>query len=131
MPLNMTHGNNPVKTISPEYSCAALAAIIERRDNAGMENLKRLRTARELSQVQLAEAAGCSQSLVSKLEKGGKNVTLGQIEAIASVLRCEPWELFGIDSLRQRYLDALNRASPDRRNAVLLLLEVEPQEPRG
>jgi transcriptional regulator with XRE-family HTH domain len=90
---------------------------------AMLVHLKRLREQRGLSQAQLAEAAGCSQPSISKLERGDKNVTLALVEQIAAVLGVQPWELFGIDEFRQRFLDALSRASLEQCRAVLLLLE--------
>lgn len=96
-----------------------------------MENLKRIRKDRGLTQVQLAEAAGCNQATISKMEKGDKNATLDMVERIAKVLKVEPWELFGIDDLRQRYLDALSRASEDKKRAVLLLLEGDQERRQG
>lgn len=94
-----------------------------------MKNLRAIRKARQLSQMQLAEAAGVSQATISKVEKGA-NVSLLVAERIARVLGVDPVELFGINELEQRYLDAMRRASPARRQAVLLLLENEEQSGR-
>ena len=106
-------------------------SIVERRrgqaHDALMEHLARLRKARRLTQTQLADAVGCHQATISKLERGDKNVTLDLIERIAGRLGVEPWELFGIDAVRQRYLDALARAPASKRDAVLLLLEGDEQ----
>lgn len=123
MPLYMTDRNITVKHGGAKYYCADLADAAARGDNGPMRNLRMIRKARGLSQVELAEAAGCSQGLISRLETGGKNVTLDQIEAIADALKCQQWELFAIDETRQQLLDAINSASPDRRQALLMLLQ--------
>ena len=119
----MTDSNIPVKHDLLKYSCGVLDRPGRMREYKEMENLRRIRKNKHLSQTQLAEASGCSQGLISKLETGGKNVTLSQIEDIAAALNCEAWELFGISELNQRYLEALNQASPEKRAAVLLLLK--------
>ena len=57
---------------------------MQRRFNAGMrepatigQRLKQARTARKLTQNQLAEASGVSQSDISKLERGDSNASRG------------------------------------------------------
>jgi transcriptional regulator with XRE-family HTH domain len=119
----MPHSHIRVKNVSTRYSQRAVQTSLARAQDADMLNLRRIREQRGLSQTQLAEAAGCSQPTISKLEKGEKNVTLDMLESIARALRVEPWELFGIDDFRQRFLDALSRAPESKRQAVLLLLE--------
>lgn len=119
----MTNSNIPVKHERRKYYCGALDDLSTRRDNGLMRNLRHIRKARGLSQAELAEAASCSQGLISRLETGGKNITLDQIENIARALKCEAWELFGIDETRLQLLDAINSASPDRRRALLTLLQ--------
>lgn len=123
MPSNMPHSHMTVKNTLPNNAQPDLGARDVVRNYGGMENLSRIRKKRGLTQVQLADAAGCNQATISKLEKGGKNATLDLIEDIAAVLKVEPWELFAIDDLRQRYLLALEGASDDKKRAVLMLLE--------
>lgn len=57
---------------------------MQRRFNAGMrepatigQRLKQARTARQMTQTQLAEASGVSQSDISKLERGDSNASRG------------------------------------------------------
>jgi len=54
---------------------AAEAAIVEMRASLAA-NLRRLRTARRLSQAALAELIGSSQSRVAKMEAGDPSVSL-------------------------------------------------------
>jgi len=49
-------------------------------------NLKRLRAARGWSQEKLAEKAGMHRTFISLVERKGRNVTLGVVEAFAETL---------------------------------------------
>ena len=60
------------------------------------ERIKERRTARGLTQVQLADKANISQSYLSGLEAGTKkSPAYDVVEAIATVLECSPRELSG------------------------------------
>ncbi len=50
------------------------------------ENLVRLRAEKELSQEALAERAGLHRTFISLVERRGRNVTLGVVEALANAL---------------------------------------------
>lgn len=100
-------------------------------DHVVMQNLSRLRKARGMTQTQLAEAAACNQATISKLERGDKNATLDLIERVAHVLGVAPWELFGIDEMHQRLMEAIRGANPSKRQAVLLLLEGLDEPPQS
>lgn len=54
------------------------------------ENVRRHRLARRLSQEELAERAGVHRTYVGMLERCEKNVTIYNIERIASALGVEP-----------------------------------------
>jgi transcriptional regulator with XRE-family HTH domain len=58
------------------------------------ENLKRLRSERELSQQTLATRAGLRRALVSDIETCSTNPTLDTLEKIASVLKVKVADLF-------------------------------------
>lgn len=122
MPLHMPDSHISVKRPSSDYAQRVVATCLGRRQNGGMKNLQTLRRSRGMTQTQLAEAAGCNQATISKIEKGG-NYTLALAERIATVLRVAPVELFGVSELEQRYLSALRAASPEKQRAILLLLE--------
>ena len=122
MAHDMPVSNMPVKVNRPRYAYRGVEAVQHKADDAGMNNLARIRRARGLTQTQLAEAVGCNQATISKIEAGG-NYTLSLADRIATALRVSAVELFGVSELEQRYLDALRNASDERRRAVLLLLE--------
>ena len=57
------------------------------------DNVTRLRTARGLTQRQLAAATGLTNGYISKVEQGHKNIGLGCLEALAAGLDCGPADL--------------------------------------
>lgn len=57
------------------------------------QNLRRLRTERELSQEALADLAGIDRTYVSALERQKYSASLDTIEKLAKVLKVEPHEL--------------------------------------
>lgn len=118
----MPDSHMPVKHSATEYAYPVVEAAAVRPDTGRMKNLARIRKKAGMTQTQLAEAAACNQATISKIERGG-NYTMEIANRIARVLRVDPVELFGVEELEQRYLHALRNASPERRNAVLLLLE--------
>ncbi|MBD9511381.1 helix-turn-helix transcriptional regulator [Ensifer sp. ENS10] len=71
-------------------------------------NLRRLRVARQISQDDLALAAGIERSYAGHLERGTKNPTIVTLEKLAQAMECEIGELFekfpegttGIDPLK-------------------------------
>lgn len=50
-------------------------------------NIIRLRKEQGLSQEKLAEAAGMHRTFISLIERRGRNVTLGVVEALANALK--------------------------------------------
>lgn len=53
-------------------------------------NLPILRAERKMTQIQLAEIAGMSQSYITKIETGAGNVTLAALDRIARALDVAP-----------------------------------------
>ena len=53
------------------------------------KNVYRYRKNRGLSQEKLAELAGMHRTFISMIERRGRNVTLGVVEAIANVLEVD------------------------------------------
>jgi transcriptional regulator with XRE-family HTH domain len=49
-------------------------------------NIVQLRESKGLSQEQLAEMAGMHRTFISLIERKGRNVTLGAVEALATAL---------------------------------------------
>ena len=109
--------------VKHEYSCGDVEASLRRGHNVLMKNVRALRLARGLTQVQLAEMAGVNQATVSKAERGELNTTMETITAIANALRVEPVELFDLPELQARALAAISAIGPERRAAALVVLE--------
>ena len=57
------------------------------------DNLKRLRTLRALTQVELAEKAGITQSTVVLIERNNSEPHMSTIRKLAEALRADPAEL--------------------------------------
>lgn len=110
--------------VKHEYSWGAVDAIRAGAHNRAMKRVREIRKARGLSQVELAEMAGCNQATISKLERGEMNVTLEVIDAIATALKVEPVELFDLPDLKARALAALGAIKGTaRQEAALVVLE--------
>ncbi|HBT01625.1 MAG TPA: hypothetical protein DEB47_17615 [Citreicella sp.] len=109
------------------YPSAGIGGASPVCDTADMKNLKRIRQSRGLSQAQLADAAGVKQATISRIESGTNNPSLAVADQIAAALKVSTVELFGIPELEQRFLEAFRAATPERRAALLTLLENDPQ----
>lgn len=96
-----------------------------------MQNLKNIRTARGLTQEQLADKADVNQATISKIEKGSANVTLDMIQRLATALDVSPAELFEMRDLQRRVLEAVNAIDPGKRDAALVVLEAMAQPRRS
>lgn len=58
------------------------------------KRVKELRKARNMSQEDLAEAAGLHRTYIGMIERAEKNITLVNIEKIANALKIELNEIF-------------------------------------
>ncbi|MDB5497293.1 MAG: putative transcriptional regulator [Phenylobacterium sp.] len=56
-------------------------------------NVRRLRKAARYSQEGFADACGLHRTYIGAIERAEKNVSLDNIERIASALTLEPWML--------------------------------------
>lgn len=78
--------------------------------------IREWRKYRRLSQEQLAERAGLrTHSAISHLENGRSEYTQSSLEALASVLHCQPGELLDVDPMAEGQavdLTALLRGTP-------------------
>jgi len=68
-----------------------------------VENLKKIRIRQGLTQLQIAEATGISQSLLSKYENGERTPTCGNLIALAKFLDTSVDYLLGLTSERSPY----------------------------
>ena len=56
-------------------------------------NIKKIRTARNMSQGDICRKLTMDRSYMSAIENGKKNITLGVLEKLASALRVPPSDL--------------------------------------
>ena len=91
-----------------------------------MENrLKELRKAKKLTQDQLAKIVGISQSYVSDIEKGVRDIDFALAERFAKALNIKPYELMPIEwqpqpitPAEQQILDMIRKTTaPDNSQA--------------
>lgn len=57
------------------------------------ENLKKIRTKKDITQTGLAETLGVDKSFISNIENGKTNPTLSTITSLAKALKVSPDEL--------------------------------------
>lgn len=92
--------------------------------------LRELRKAAGLSQVQLAERTGVSQSAISQIENDAIAMDTAWMRAFARELRCEPVDLLSDDdnpdrlSAEERALVEAYRASTPEQRELLLRLTI-------
>lgn len=120
MPDNMPDRHTAVNSLN---AGEALAAGSDSPHDLGMEEVRRIREARGLTQAQLADRSGLNQATISKIERGTANVTLDVILHIAEALGVQPFELFAQPELERRILEAYRRLGPSRGAAALVVLE--------
>jgi transcriptional regulator with XRE-family HTH domain len=80
------------------------------------DRVRALRTARRLTQVQLADLAQVSEEWIRRIERGEASPSFETIEALSNALDAQPAELFAVDAERppdQRLTDAAASLSPD------------------
>jgi transcriptional regulator with XRE-family HTH domain len=94
------------------------------------ENLKRLRKAADLTQDQLADAAGVSKSYISGFERGERESPSSRVLAgLAKALNCEPAELYqgehldAQDEILSDIIEATKLLTPERQRLALKLLK--------
>ena len=58
------------------------------------ERVKKIRTQKRISQEKLAELAGLHRTYISSIELGKRNVSLQNIQALASALEIPIYQLF-------------------------------------
>lgn len=105
------------------YTSAAVGGCGDLGDNIRMKNLRAIREGRGLSQSALADMAGVKQATISRIEKGVNNPSLQVAQDIAEALGVNVVELFGLPELERQLLERFREASPQRRAALLALLD--------
>ncbi|MGW5837949.1 helix-turn-helix domain-containing protein [Methylorubrum extorquens] len=56
-------------------------------------NLRRIRAEKELSQETLADLCKIDRTYISGIERGLRNLSIDNLERLATALRVEPWQL--------------------------------------
>lgn len=106
------------------YAHPIVEAAIPRWHYLDMDNMSKIRKARNLTQQQLADMVGANQATISKIEQGNGNPTLDMINRIATALHVETYELFSRNDIEQRVMDALNgMTDPRQKEAAIIVLE--------
>ena len=108
--------------LAPSYAGRSWPICQDERQG-GMKNLAAIRKARGLSQADLAEMAGVKQATISRIEKGVNNPSMRVAHDIALALNVNVVELFGLPELEHELLERFRAASPQRRAALLALLD--------
>ena len=88
--------------------------------------LKELRLARGLTQTQVADLAGMSQSYYAELERGRKQVNARRLEALAGVYRVQPSDLIetsGVSSDDATAVRKFSALTESERKVVVWLME--------
>lgn len=88
-----------------------------------MENVRKIRELRGLTQAELGELVGKNQGYISKLEAGRMNPTVSALNDLARALAVQPSELFTLPELHRRALVSLDSMDRERQEAALVVLE--------
>ena len=89
------------------------------------KNIKMQRKNKKLTQQELAERIGRTESSIRKYEKGLVQIPIDLLEQIASILEVSPFELMGLE-----YFDLKDNGNLLRK-ALNGLEELEPLKPKG
>lgn len=97
------------------------------------KNIRIQRKNKNLTQQELAERIGRTESSIRKYEKGLVQIPINVLEQIASVLEVSPYELMGFDyfdlkdngELLRNVLDELNELEPQKLNSLSELVSLE------
>lgn len=93
---------------SPFVSDVGARNFIPNGYKGGMENnIRKYRIIAGLSQEKLGRLVGIQRAAMSKLERGGMNVTTSYLERISKVLNCTPEELIASPKSQNGTNDAL------------------------
>ena len=126
MPDSMRHMNILGKH---EYAQGGLAGVGVLAHYRAM-NIRTIRRARGLTQVDLAEMTNIARATISRAEKGEDGVTLGNFKSIAAALNVRLSDLFadGRTAAEQSVLDAYRHLPPDRQRGWQDALGIAAQD---
>lgn len=116
----MPHSHIPVKHC---YSSTVVESLRPKGHKRPMENVRKIRELRGLTQAELGELVGKNQGYISKLEAGRMNPTVSALTDLARALAVQPSELFTLPELHRRALVSLDSMDRERQEAALVVLE--------
>jgi transcriptional regulator with XRE-family HTH domain len=83
-----------------------------------------VRRAKGMSLEEVAERAGLSPGYVSLMASGGRNISLKNLERLATALDCQPEDLIGTSTTTNSdILDLWASIPPERRDLALTVLQ--------
>ena len=82
--------------------------------------ISNLRKELGLSQEQVAQYLNIDQSMLSKIEKGERAITISSLEKLATLFCLSSWELFSADELSYDYNLAFRAKSLDEEDIIKL-----------
>lgn len=94
------------------------------------KRIQKLRQAKKLTQLQLAEMVGLSTNYLSDIERGKSSPRLDKLAAIMNALECSADDVFsdvinfGYKVKNSRLSDKLEALSPDDREKAYAILDV-------
>lgn len=127
----MTPGGNTLQPMSRRAVAEKLPPPLPASADAPAHFIKQWRKFRKLTQEQLAEKSGLSESSISQLEKFKQGYSVPTLEKIAAALDCRPGDLLSRDPLADAELwETWARLKPEtkRRAAKLLRALLEDDE---
>lgn len=126
MPSNMHYTNILVKNNIREavLRLAVLPSMIAHM------RLAKIRRAKGLTQIQMAEMVGVTQPTISRAERGDYGIPIGTYKACADALGISLADLFSDDrtSAQEAILAAFDRLPPARQQAWLAMAELAQKE---
>ncbi len=87
------------------------------------QRIRELRRSRGISQKQLAELTGLSQSFISTIERGEKNISINSLKKICSALGMSLSEFFNRDNLHNGSNSVINKMDELFEEIMKLTLE--------
>lgn len=111
--------------VKRKFAYVSLAVTRHRGNSTEMlrNRIKEVRKQRRVSIEQLAELSGLSASYISRMSRGDRNVSLKNLEKLATALECSPEDLIVRGAPLDADIAAIWAAIPaDRRELALSVL---------
>lgn len=91
--------------------------------------LKEIRKRKKMTQKQVADRVGISQSFYTEMETGKKEINVSRLERIARVLECSVHDLISDEQDPElgKLISLLNQMPEDKKSLVLQMVETLQQ----